>query len=183
MKKLLIFGLAAMVGLGPVTGQAEEADSRPELNWEISMMPKPTEKEQEAERWSVAIQNNLGVYAYDRASLTFSEEKNGTADRNIISILTKTVFTDKDTVKKLNEQFKEKLAKKETTQYCEILMTFNLADKTYAVTRMDVFGNKKTLLQHVEKELQFVPVPEGSFAEAMLEICQQAVAGDAKAVQ
>ena len=31
------------------------------------------------------------------------------------------------------------------------------------------------------KELKFVPVPAGSFAEAMLEICQQAVAADAQA--
>ena len=97
--------------------------------------------------------------------------------------MTKTVFTDKNTLKKLNEQFKNKLTKKEKVQYCEILMTFNLAEKSYAVTGMDVFGSKKTLLQQTTKDLQFVPVPEGSFAEAMLEICQQAVAEDAKAAQ
>ena len=46
---------------------------------------------------------------------------------------------------------------------------------------MDVYGSKKTLLSHHAKELKFVPVPAGSFAEAMLEICQQAVAADAQA--
>ncbi len=181
MKKLLILILTVAACLGAFTAHAEEVNQRQGLDWEISMMPKPTEEEQEAARWSVVVENNLGVYAYDMSSLTFSEVKNGVADKNIISVMTKTVFTDKNTLKKLNEQFKNKLAKKEKVQYCEILMTFNLAEKAYAVTSMDVFGSKKTLLQHTTKDLQFVPVPEGSFAEAMLEICQQAVAEDAQA--
>lgn len=96
-------------------------------------------------------------------------------------MLTKTVFTDKDMLKKLNEKYKASLAKKEKVQYCEIVMTFNLQDKTYGVEGMDVYGSKKTLLSHQAKELKFVPVPAGSFAEAMLEVCQQAVAADAQA--
>ena len=114
-------------------------------------------------------------------SLTFSKVTNGLPDKNIISVLTKTVFTDKDMLKKLNEKYKASLAKKEKVQYCEIVMTFNLQDKTYGVEVMDVYGSKKTLLSHQAKELKFVPVPAGSFAEAMLEVCQQAVAADAQA--
>ena len=180
MKKLLIFCLMVMACLSTFTAQAEEVTKQEGLNWEISMMPKATEEEQEAARWSIVVENNLGVYAYDMGSLAFTKVENGIADKNIISVMTKTVFTDKETLKKLNEKYKAKLAKKEKVQYCEILMTFNLAEKSYAVTNMDVFGSKKTLLQHSEKELQFVPVPQGSFAEAMLEICQQAVANDAQ---
>ena len=180
MKKLLIFCLMVMACLSTFTAQAEEVTKQEGLNWEISMMPKATEEEQEAARWSIVVENNLGVYAYDMSSLAFTKVENGIADKNIISVMTKTVFTDKETLKKLNEKYKAKLAKKEMVQYCEILMTFNLAEKSYAVTNMDVFGSKKTLLQHSEKELQFVPVPEGSFAEAMLEICQQAVANEAQ---
>ena len=180
MKKLLIFCLMVMACLSTFTAQAEEVTKQEGLNWEISMMPKATEEEQEAARWSIVVENNLGVYAYDMGSLAFTKVENGIADKNIISVMTKTVFTDKETLKKLNEKYKAKLAKKEKVQYCEILMTFNLAEKSYAVTNMDVFGSKKTLLQHSEKELQLVPVPQGSFAEAMLEICQQAVANEAQ---
>ena len=180
MKKLLIFCLMVMACLSTFTAQAEEVTKQEGLNWEISMMPKATEEEQEAARWSIVVENNLGVYAYDMDSLTFTKVENGVADKNIVSVLTKTVFTDKETLKKLNNKYKDKLTKKEKVLYCEILMTFNLAEKSYAVTNMDVFGSKKTLLQHSEKGLQFVPVPEGSFAEAMLEICQQAVANDAQ---
>ena len=180
MKKLLLLFFMLVACLGALTVQAEEVKQQEGMNWEISMMPKATEEEQEAARWSIVVENNLGVYAYDMDSLTFTKVENGVADKNIVSVLTKTVFTDKETLKKLNNKYKDKLTKKEKVLYCEILMTFNLAEKSYAVTNMDVFGSKKTLLQHREKELQFVPVPEGSFAEAMLEICQQAVANDAQ---
>ena len=180
MKKLLLLFFMLVACLGALTVQAEEVKQQEGMNWEISMMPKATEEEQEAARWSIVVENNLGVYAYDMDSLTFTKVENGVADKNIVSVLTKTVFTDKETLKKLNNKYKDKLAKKEKVLYCEIWMTFNLAEKSYAVTNMDVFGSKKTLLQHSEKELQFVPVPEGSFAEAMLEICQQAVANDAQ---
>ena len=180
MKKLLLLFFMLVACLGTFTAQAEEVKQQEGMNWEISMMPKATEEEQEAARWSIVVENNLGLYAYDMDSLTFTKVENGVADKNIVSVLTKTVFTDKETLKKLNNKYKDKLTKKEKVLYCEILMTFNLAEKSYAVTNMDVFGSKKTLLQHSEKELQFVPVPQGSFAEAMLEICQQAVANEAQ---
>ena len=175
MKKLLIL---LMTLFCCATAFAADADKKPAtqegMNWEISMMPKPSEEEQEQARWSIVVENNVGIYAYDMDS-------NGLPDKNIISVLTKTVFTDKDMLKKLNEKYKASLTKKEKVQYCEIVMTFNLQDKTYGVESMDVYGSKKTLLSHQAKELKFVPVPEGSFAEAMLEICQQAVAADAQA--
>ncbi len=161
MKKLLIL---LMTLFCCATAFAADADKKPAtqegMNWEISMMPKPSE---------------------DMDSLTFSKVTNGLPDKNIISVLTKTVFTDKDMLKKLNEKYKASLTKKEKVQYCEIVMTFNLHDKTYGVESMDVYGSKKTLLSHQAKELKLVPVPAGSFAEAMLEVCQQAVAADAQA--
>ena len=160
MKKLLIL---LMTLFCCATAFAADADKKPAtqegMNWEISMMPKPSEEEQEQARWSIVVENNVGIYAYDMDSLTFSKVTNGLPDKNIISVLTK----------------------KEKVQYCEIVMTFNLQDKTYGVEVMDVYGSKKTLLSHQAKELKFVPVPAGSFAEAMLEICQQAVAADAQA--
>ena len=184
MKKLLVLVLTLLCCASAFAAESDKkVDTQQGMNWEISMMPKPTAEEQEAARWSIVVENNVGVYAYDMDSLTFSKVVNGVADKNIISVLTKTVFTDKDVLKKLNEKYKAKLTKKEKVQYCEILMTFNLQDKTYGVEGMDVYGSKKTLLEHQEKALKFVPIPEGSFAEAMLEICQQAAANDAQAAK
>ena len=75
----------------------------------------------------------------------------------------------------MNKTYAEKLAKKEKTQYCEMLMQFNVADKTYAVKTLDVYSSKGTKLESRQSDAQLVPVPEKTFAEAMLEICVQAV--------
>lgn len=51
-----------------------------------------------------------------------------------------------------------------------------MAEKTYTVHQMDVYGSKGTLLETKADEGKWQPVPEKSFAEAMLEICSQAAA-------
>lgn len=50
-----------------------------------------------------------------------------------------------------------------------------LADKTYGVKQMDVYGSKGTKLETKINNGELIPVPEKTFAEAMLEICLQAV--------
>ena len=134
-----------------------------------------TEEEIEAARWSIVLENNMGVYAYDMDSLHFEEVKNGVVDKNIVNVFVKTVFTDKDLLKKMNKTYAEKLAKKEKVQYCEMLMQFNVASKTYGVKQMEVYGSKGTKLESKINNGELVPVPEKTFAEAMLEICTQAV--------
>ena len=85
MKKLLIL---LMTLFCCATAFAADADKKPAtqegMNWEISMMPKPSEEEQEQARWSIVVENNVGIYAYDMDSLTFSKVTNGVADKNII---------------------------------------------------------------------------------------------------
>lgn len=114
MKKLIVL---LMTLFCCATAFAADADKKPAtqegMNWEISMMPKPSEEEQEQARWSIVVENNVGIYAYDMDSMTFSKVTNGLPDKNIISVLTKTVFTDKDMLKKLNEKYKASLTKRE----------------------------------------------------------------------
>ena len=141
------------------------------------------------EVWRSYVNNKLIENEAKKLGLTVSKaEIQAIIDAGVNPIPQQTPFRnpqtgafDKDMLKKLNEKYKASLAKKEKVQYCEIVMTFNLQDKTYGVEVMDVYGSKKTLLSHQAKELKFVPVPAGSFAEAMLEVCQQAVAADAQA--
>ena len=157
MKKLIMLLTICMMCLLAVSASAaEKNDEAPPINWEISMMPKPTAEEIEAARWSIVLENTMGVYAYDMDSLYFPEEKNGV-------------------VNKMNKTYAEKLAKKEKVQYCEMLMQFNAADKTYGVKQMDVYGSKGTKLETKINNGELIPVPEKTFAEAMLEICLKAV--------
>ena len=104
-----------------------------------------------------------------------SEEKNGVVNKDLVNVIVKTVFTDKELLKKMNKTYAEKLAKKEKVQYCEMLMQFNAADKTYGVKQMDVYGSKGTKLETKINNGELIPVPEKTFAEAMLEICLKAV--------
>lgn len=176
MKKLIMLLTICMMCLLAVSASAaEKNDEAPPINWEISMMPKPTAEEIEAARWSIVLENNMGVYAYDMDSLYFPEEKNGVVNKDLVNVVVKTVFTDKELLKKMNKTYAEKLAKKEKVQYCEMLMQFNAADKTYGVKQMDVYGSKGTKLETKINNGELIPVPEKTFAEAMLEICLQAV--------
>ena len=176
MKKLIMLLTICMMCLLAVSASAaEKNDEAPPINWEISMMPKPTAEEIEAACWSIVLENTMGVYAYDMDSLYFTEEKNGVVNKDLVNVVVKTVFTDKELLKKMNKTYAEKLAKKEKVQYCEMLMQFNVADKTYGVKQMDVYGSKGTKLETKINNGELIPVPEKTFAEAMLEICLQAV--------
>lgn len=174
-KSIMLLTICMMCLLAVSASAAEKNDEAPPINWEISMMPKPTAEEIEAARWSIVLENTMGVYAYDMDSLYFPEEKNGVVNKDLVNVVVKTVFTDKELLKKMNKTYAEKLAKKEKVQYCEMLMQFNVADKTYGVKQMDVYGSKGTKLETKINNGELIPVPEKTFAEAMLEICLQAV--------
>ena len=185
MKKLLLLLQACcMILLVSSTALAAEntANTNPH-NWEISMMPKPTAEEIEAARWSLVVENDIGVYAYDMDSLEFAVKKNDEQDKNMVKVLVKTVFTNKDVLKKLQKDYADKLEGKEKVLYCKMDMQFNLKDKTYNVKQMNVYTNKDRQIDIKRNRGKFVPVPEKTFAEAMLEICQQYAADTQKAAE
>ena len=154
--------------------QVEEVPENP-MDWSISTSPPMSEEEKEAARWSLILENDLGLYAYDMSTLGYIADKNGTVDTNQVGATVKTLFTDKKMLKKLQEQYASKLKGKEKVQYCLLDMQYNMAEKTYTVTEMRVFTNKNRIIETKKNKTGFVPVPEKSFAEAMYEICQQFV--------
>lgn len=174
MKKIMLFLM--LITTFVISGTAfanNDASINDNLNWEISMQPKPTAEELEAARWSIIVENDLGIYAYDMDSLFFVE-KNGVANENEVKVLVKMVFTNKDVIKKLNEQYAAKLEKKENIAYCKMDMQYKMAEKEYTVKTMQVFTNKDRQID-VKHNKKFAPLPEKSFAEALFEVCQQFV--------
>lgn len=163
--------MVTMLVSGTALANNETANNN--LNWEISMQPKPSAEEIEAARWSIIVENDLGIYAYDMDSVGFVE-KNGVANHNEVQVLVKTVFTNKDVMKKLNEQYANKLEKKEKVAYCKMDMEYKMAEKQYTVKTMQVFTNKDRQID-VKHNKKFAPVPEKTFAEALYEVCQQFV--------
>lgn len=174
MKKIMLFLM--LITTFVISGTAfanNDASINDNLKWEISMQPKPTAEELEAARWSIIVENDLGIYAYDMDSLFFVE-KNGEANENEVKVLVKMVFTNKDVIKKLNEQYAAKLEKKEKIAYCKMDMQYKMAEKEYTVKTMQVFTNKDRQID-VKHNKKFAPLPEKSFAEALFEVCQQFV--------
>ena len=154
--------------------QVEDVPENP-MDWSISTKPPMSEEEKEAARWSLILENDLGLYAYDMSTLGYISDKNGSVDTNLVGAAVKTLFTDKMMLQKLQEQYASKLKGKEKVQYCLLDMQYNMAEKTYTVTEMRVFTNKNRIIETKKNKTGFVPVPEKSFAEAMYEICQQFV--------
>ena len=59
MKKIIMLLALCMMCLFSFVVNAEENKAANPMNWEISMMPKPTEEEIEAARWSIVLENNM----------------------------------------------------------------------------------------------------------------------------
>ena len=158
MKKILL--AIFLCGLLPLVNNAAAAESgeqKQPLAWEISVQPKPSAEEREAAGWSLIVENDIGVYAYDMNSLAY-EQSNGSDDKNIVNVKAKTVFTGKDVLKKLQD--------------CLLDMQYKMAEKLYTVKRMEVYTNKNRLID-TKKNKTFASVPEKSFAEALYEICEK----------
>lgn len=186
MKKIAFIVLACLLltlhtsALAARRQQVEDVPENP-MDWHISSSPELSEKEKEAARWSLILENDLGIYAYDMGTLGYVTDKKGTVDTNLVGATVKTLFTDKKVLKSVQEQYASKLGGKEKVQYCLLDMQYNMAERTYTVKEMQVFTNKNRLIETKKNKTGFVPIPEKSFAEAMYEICQQFVAEAATA--
>ena len=180
MKKFLVM-ICTLVAMLVLNGNAFANNPVPQpnqdpMNWQISMMPEPTAEEIEAARWSVVVENDLGVYAYDMSSLDFGKDKKDEYDKNIVNVLVKTVFTNKDVLKKLKQDYATKLEGKEKVLYCKMDMQYKMKETSYTVKTMQVFTNTDRQIDVKKNKNKFAPIPEKSFAEALYEVCQKFVA-------
>ena len=161
----------------------EQVVQKQAIDWEISMMPKPTAEDIEAARWSVVVENDLGIYAYDMGSLDFEQVEEGKYDANTVNVLVKTVFINKNVLKKLKKDYASKLEDKEKVLYCTMNMQYKMQEKLYIVKTMEVFTNTDRQIDEKKNKNEFAPIPEKSFAEALYEVCQKFVADVEKAQQ
>jgi hypothetical protein len=152
-QRLLLFALCYFL-LAGIPAQAENPNANSPLDWEISVQPKPTEKEIERERWSNVFVNDIGIYLFDHKSLYIDE-----ADKKLVHVLTKTIFADPKVIGSLNEKYKEKLTTGDKVSYSEIQMVFQIKKKTYAVTETKVFSEQGTVLEDRQQTAKFAPVP------------------------
>lgn len=172
MRKILILLLIALSTAVNTTQAAPLPDPDSGINWQMSSNPQYEEEakhEVEANRWSLLVENNLGIYAYDVDSLQLGPlNENG---EKLASVTVKTLFTNKELLTNLNKQYAAQLKKKEKVQYCILDMQYNMPLKTYKVRKMDVYSDKGKLLESKSGRNEFIPIPAESFAEMLLEVC------------
>ena len=175
MKRILLVLWMCFIWFFGVSAQAHQyAQEADPMKWEISMQPKPTAEEIEAARWSVIVENDIGIYAYDMGSFAFEQDDKDEYDKNLVNVLVKTVFTNKEVLQKLKKDYSNKLEGKEKVLYCKMDMQYNMKEESYVVKTMQVFTNTDRQID-VKKNKRFAPVPEKSFAEALYEVCQKFV--------
>ncbi|QDR82226.1 hypothetical protein [Sporomusa termitida] len=164
-KRLLLVLLCCFLLPGPV--QAEEQAETSPLDWQISVLKKPTAEDLERQRWSYVFANDIGRYAFDNKSLRKDE-----ADKKLVYVLVKTIFTDPEVIGKLTEKYKQQLPANDKVAYSEMQMVFQVRGKKYAVTESRVFSEQGTLLEETKKSAKFAAVTPKTFADSMYDIAR-----------
>lgn len=141
------------------------------MEWTINSTEEFTGVSKDAPIWHILQETKLGVFAYDERSVGYAMDKE-TVDKNIIAVTVKTVFTDKNALKQLQDKYASKLQGKEKPQYWLLKMRFDMAQKLYTIDKTEYYTNKNTLLDTTERKGDMVAIPEESFAEAMYVECQ-----------
>ncbi len=168
MRKPLLFFTLCCFLLIVIPVQAKEVIPTSPLNWEISVLPKPTPEEIERDRWSYVFTNNIGIYVFDRQSLQLDAE-----DKKVVHILTKTIFNDPKIIAQLNEKYKEKLSQADKVSYSEMQMVFQIKTKTYTVTKTRVVSAQGIVLEDSQQTGKFVPVVPQTFADSMYDMAKK----------
>lgn len=167
MKKVLLILMLIWIILPGLMVQAKEQAAPDGMNWEISVLKKPTPEEEESNRWLRVCMNEIGNYLIDCKSLAVDEK-----DKNKVHVLVKTQFISPTVLAQLNERYKDKMGADDKVACSEIQMVFQINEKTYAMTETKVFSVKGVLLETVTKEAKYNPVPIKTFADSMYDIAK-----------
>lgn len=175
MKKTLFLAVcSSLIVLTSTSFAAAENKTGNATFSEISTVAEPVSNQQaENARWTLILENELGIYAYNVDSLQFNKNEQDVTDTNIVNVEIRTVFTDKDTLQKLQKNYADKLEKNEQISNCTMEMQFNLKDNTYIVQQMEIYSDRDNLIDAKQNYKKFMPIPKGSFAEIMMKICRQ----------
>ena len=83
---------------------AEKQEEIPADPWafELSVQPKKTEAELEAERWTLLMSSETGNYLFEYDSIKPVEDTEGNKSKNEKQVLMRTVFKDTKVLEQLN---------------------------------------------------------------------------------
>jgi len=188
MKTILLAGLICFCALtsGLAAQKVPESDTKLKnpMEWNASMSQdyfwddtkqKRPEDEVKAEpEWALIFENEVGIYAYDQGGFSYGTGADGNTDRNQMQCFVKTLYTGKEIKKKLQEKFRQDLPKGEKIEYSMMVLRYLLKEKQFQIVETRTYTNRDTCIMTKTGGGEYRDVPEGSFAEAMYEICRDA---------
>ena len=169
-KGMVFCALSACLFFPPTVSAGEAEDTRgvdsPE-EWHIGMVPEPSRWEKEAARWTPLLKNDTGTYAYEAASVAFDEK-----NVDVAEIVLRVSALKPDILVRLNARYSYVLDE-DTISHMEQRLKLNRRENSFATAGHKYFSRGGIVIEETripEEQLRFHPIPEGSVAEAALEI-------------
>ena len=172
-KGMVFCALAVCLFLSPIASAGEADDTRGVDSleeWHISVQPEPSRWEKEAARWTPLLKNDTGAYAYEAASV-FLDEKNA----DVAEIVLRVSALKPEILVHLNARYSYVLDE-DTISHMEQRLKLNRRDKSFATAGHKYFSRGGIVIEETqisEEQLRFHPIPEGSVAEAAMEIVNE----------
>ena len=127
--------------------------------FELSVQPKKTEAELEAERWTLLMSSETGKPV---------EDTEGNKSKNEKQVLMRTVFKDTKVLEQLNKNYAAKLETGEQAAYCDMLLVFDLRKQLYKTVQTKVYTGEGRIIDERSGAGIWKKVPGQSFADTLL---------------
>ncbi|WP_443685962.1 hypothetical protein, partial [Phascolarctobacterium faecium] len=114
--------------------------------FELSVQPKKTEAELEAERWTLLMSSETGNYLFEYDSIKPVEDAEGNKSKNERQVLMRTVFKDTKVLEQLNKNYAAKLETGEQAAYCDMLLVFDLRKQLYKTVQTKVYTGEGRII-------------------------------------
>lgn len=172
--KILLYKFLTVILLSSLwflpAAAAEQQDEQAADPWafELSVQPKKTEVELEAERWTLLMSSETGNYLFEYDSITPVEDAEGNKSKNERQVLMRTVFKDTKVLEQLNKNYAAKLETDEKVAYCDMLLVFDLRKQLYKTVQTKVYTGEGRIIDERSGAGIWKKVPGQSFADTLL---------------
>lgn len=147
--------------------QSEEQVPEDPMTFEISVQPKKTAAEADAERWLGLMSNETGIYLFEPESIKKVDNEGGGVWQQV---LTRSVFKDPKILTELDKAYATKLNNGENIGYCEMLLVFDLQKRQYQTQQTQIYTKLGRLVEEYSLNNNvWKKILKQSFAEALLQ--------------
>lgn len=147
-KFLTVILLSSLWFLPAAAAEQQEEQAADPWAFELSVQPKKTEVELEAERWTLLMSSETGNYLFEYDSITPVEDAEGNKSKNERQVLMRTVFKDTKVLEQLNKNYAAKLETDEKVAYSICCWFLTCTNSFIKLCRLRFILGKEELLMN-----------------------------------